>query len=212
MDCSGFLRGRLCTASVSACVACEHAGRQCLAGAAVGEETGPTPFATPCWRLLPHSKISSRERVPVRLHKAGCLSWQLWIHAPRPDRPHGQGTGSSSFLWLPGVMVPSACVQNGCPRKAASANVAGLGLHQWQRQLQLLRCCGVLQPWAVLAQDSAGLSRELGSSACFHHAEFCLQFAARPRLNLQLTVSVVRVLTLFVNSLKSAWRMITTMP
>lgn len=167
--------------------------------------------STPCWQLLSHSSVSSKERVPVRPHKVRCLSWQLQIRAPMLDRWQGRGGGTWSFLQFPGMMVTSAYVENGYVGKAESASIAGLGVHQWQCQLHLLRCRGVLQPWIVLAQGFAGLSRELGSDVCFHQTDFYLQVTIRPRLNLQLTVPVVQVLILFVNSLKSVWKMRTMM-
>lgn len=156
--------------------------------------------------LLSEAKSAARNMSPC-VHAKRSLTWQLQIRALMPDRRHGQGTGTWSFLQFPGMMVTSAYVESECLRKAASASVAGLGIHQWQRQLQLLWCHGVLQPWVVLMQEFAGLSRELGSNVRFHHTDFYLQLAVRPRLNLQLTVPLVRVLTLFVNSLKSAWKM-----
>ena len=58
MGCSCFPK-RFCTAVTSVCVACEHAGWEHVAGAVVGEETGPAPVSTPCWQLLPHSNVSS---------------------------------------------------------------------------------------------------------------------------------------------------------
>lgn len=119
-----------------------------------------------------------------------------------PDHRQGQGRGTWSLLQFPGVMVTSACLQSGFWRKAMSASLAGLGLCQWQRQLQLLQCHSVHQPWVVLAQGFAGLSRMLGSDVRFLQTDFCPQFALRPSLNLQLTVPVVLVIAFFVNSWK----------
>lgn len=115
-----------------------RAGRKHVASAVVGEETlSPVLFSTPYWQQLPTAMPAARN---VSLCVCTKPVPQLEVAGSCSDaRP--LTWSRHRCLIIPTVynmMVTSSLVEDRCMRKATSAGVAGLRLHQWQCQLQLL--------------------------------------------------------------------------